>query len=59
MSAIEQILVDYFVACGTVVERQDGEWFIFCGRHGAGISLTSLAIEIARRQAETAQGEQK
>lgn len=49
MREIERILVDYFeTAGGSIVEQQDGEWFLFCGRHGSGVSLTSLAVEIAR-----------
>lgn len=50
MAEIERILVDYFEACGANVQHQDGEWFIFCGRHGSGVSLTSVAIEIVRKQ---------
>lgn len=56
MSEIERLLVDYFEACGgSIVEYQDGEWFIFCGPHGSGISLTGLAIEIARQQQKLTQ----
>lgn len=50
MKEIERLLVDYFETCGVIVELQDGEWFAFCGRHGSGVSLTSIAIDLLRLQ---------
>jgi hypothetical protein len=56
MTEIERLLVDYFeTAGGSIVEQQDGEWFVFCGKHGHGVSLTTLAIEILRLQQRTPQ----